>query len=94
MEESPRVLHPPGQHRTTSRQRSRLCDRVLHSSERFSVTNSDVDRLQSTDTNGALGEVGVRVNQDFELSEYADQQVRKVPVNNSGEVGPRTLREI
>ena len=58
------------------------------------MTNSDVDRLQSTDTNGALGEVGVRVNQDFELSEYADQQVRKVPVNNSGEVGPRTLREI
>ena len=49
---------------------------------------------ESTDTNGALGEVGVRGNQDLELAEHADQLVRKVPVNNSGEVGPRTLREI
>ena len=88
MEESPRVLHPPGQHLHQSRQRSRLCDRVLHGSERFSVTNSDVDRLQSTDTNSAFGEVGVGVDQDFELAEHADQQVCKVPVDDSREVGP------
>ena len=73
---------------TRSRQRSRLCDRVLHGSERFSVTNSDVDRLQSTDTNGAFGEVGVGVNQDLQLAEHADQQVCKVPVNDSRQVGP------
>ena len=78
----------PGQHRTTSRQRPRLCDRVLHGGERFSVTNSDVDRLQSTHTNSAFGEVGVGVDQDFELAEHADQQVCKVPVNDSREVGP------
>ena len=94
MEECPRVLHPPGQHLHQSRQRSRLCDRVLHCSEGFGVTNSDIDRLQSTDTHGALGKVGVGVDQDLELAEHADQQVCKVPVNNSGEVGPRTLREI
>ena len=52
------------------------------------MTNSDVDRLQGTDANGALGEVGVRVNQDLELAEHADQQVCKVPVNDSREVGP------
>ena len=32
------------------------------------MTNSDVDGLQSTDTNIAFGEVGVRVDQDFELA--------------------------
>ena len=32
------------------------------------MTNSDVDRLQSTDTNGAFGEVGVRVDLDLELA--------------------------
>ena len=52
------------------------------------MTHSDVDGLQSTDTHGALGEVGVGVNQDLELAEHADQQVCKVAVNNSGEVGP------
>ena len=58
------------------------------------MTNSDVDRLQSTDTNSAFSEVGVGIDQDLELTEHADQQVRKVPVNNSGEVGPCALREI
>ena len=58
------------------------------------MTNSDVDRLQSTDTNGALGKVVVRVNQDLELAEHADQKVGKVPVDNSREVGPRALREV
>ena len=68
MEESPRVLHPPGQHLHQSRQRSRLCDRVLHGSERFSVTNSDVDRLQSTHSNSAFSEVGLGINQECELA--------------------------
>ena len=88
MEESPRVLHPPGHHLHQGRQRSRLRDRVLHGGERFSVTNSDVDRLQATHTNSAFGEVGVGVDQDFELAEHADQQVCKVPVDDSREVGP------
>ena len=65
-----------------------LRDCVLHGSERFSVTNSDIYRLQSTDTNSAFGEVGVGVDQDLELAEHADQQVCKVPVNDSREVGP------
>ena len=77
-----------------SRRGLRLCDRVLHGSERFSVTNSDVDRLQSTDTHGAFGEVGVWVDQDLELAEHADQQICKIPVNDSREVGPCALREI
>ena len=58
------------------------------------MTNSDVDRLQSTHSNGALGEVGTGIYQDLELVEHADQKDRKVPVDNSGEVGPRTLREV
>ena len=53
-----------------------------------------VDRLQNTHTCRALGEVGVGINQDLELAEHADQQVCKVPVNNSGQVGPCALREI
>ena len=91
---SPRVLHSPGHPLHQSRQRSRLCDRVLHGSKRFSVTNGDVDRLQGTDTHGAFGEVGVGINQDFELAEHPDQQVCKVPVNDSREVGPCALREV
>ena len=53
--------------------RSRLCDRVLHGNEGFGVTNSDIDRLQSTDTHGAFGEVGIGIDQDLELAEHADQ---------------------
>ena len=51
------------------------------------MTNSDVDRLQSTDTNGALGEVGVGINQDLELAEHADQQITEVPANDCAQVG-------
>ena len=63
-------------------------------SERFSVTNSDIDRLQSTDTNSAFGEVGVGINQDLELAEHADQQITEISVNQSGQAGPRTLCEV
>ena len=52
------------------------------------MTNSDIDRLQSMDTNSAFGEVGVGINQDLELAEHADQQGCKVSVNDSREVGP------
>ena len=52
------------------------------------MTNCNINGLQSTDPNGAFCEVGVRVNQDFELAEHADQQVCKVPVDDSREVGP------
>ena len=51
-------------------------------------------RKQSTDTHGAFGEVGIGIDQDLELAEHADQQVRNVPVHNSGQVGPCVLREI
>ena len=44
------------------------------------MTHSDVDRLQSTNTNGAFGEVGVGVNQDLELAEHADQQITEISV--------------
>ena len=52
------------------------------------MTKSDVDRLQGTDAHGAFGEVGVGINQKLELDEHADQQICKVPVNDSGQVGP------
>ena len=48
----------------------------------------DVDRLQRTHTNSGFSEVGVGINQDFELAEHADQKVCKVPVNHSGQAGP------
>ena len=58
------------------------------------MTDCNINGLQSTHTNSAFGEVGVGINQDLELAEHADQQVCKVPVNNSGQVGPCALREI
>ena len=58
------------------------------------MTHSNVDRLQCPDAGRAFGEVGVGVHQDFQRPVEADQQVRKVPVNNSGQVGPCALREI
>ena len=57
----------------------------------------DEQRYRSTAEPGhqsAFGEVGVRVDQDFELAEHADQKVCKVPVDNSGQVGPCALREV
>ena len=65
----------PGQHRTTSRQRSGLCDRVLHGGERFSVTNSDIDRLQSPNTCRAFGEVGVGVYKNLQRPVQTNQEV-------------------
>ena len=52
------------------------------------MTNSDVDRLQSTDTNSASGKIRERINEDLKLAEHADQQITEVPVDNSREVGP------
>ena len=37
---------------------SRLCDRVLHRSEAFRVSDGDIDRLQRSDASRALDEVG------------------------------------
>ena len=47
-----------------------------------------------THTCRAYGEVRVGVHKDFELAEDADQQVCKVPVNDSREVGLEALREV
>ena len=44
------------------------------------MTNSDVDPLQSTDTNGAFGEVGVGINQDLELLQTAAESADLNPV--------------
>ena len=38
---------------------SRLCDRVLHRSEAFRVSDGDIDRLQRSDASRALGVVGI-----------------------------------
>ena len=58
------------------------------------MTDCNIKGLQSTDTNSALSEIGVRINEDLKLAEHADQQVCKVPVNDSREVGPCALREV
>ena len=58
------------------------------------MANSDVDRLQSTDTNSAFCEVGVGVHKDLQRSVQTDQQVCKVALDHSGQVGPRTLCEV
>ena len=52
------------------------------------MTNCNINGLQSTHTNSAFSEVGVGINKDLKLAEHADQQVCKVPVNDSREVGP------
>lgn len=65
----------------------------MHGGEGFSVTNSDVNRLQSTDSNGAFGEVGVGIDQNLKLAEHSDQQVCRIPVNDSREVGRCAVRE-
>ena len=71
-----------------------LCDGISHCCEGFSMTNCNINGLQSTHTNSAFGKVGVGINQDFELAEHADQQITEISVNQSGQVGPRTLCEV
>ena len=44
------------------------------------MTDCNINGLQSTHTNSAFGEVGVGINEDLKLAEYADQQVYKVLV--------------
>ena len=51
------------------------------------MTNCNINGLQSTDPNGAFCEVGVRVNQDFELAEHADQKITEISVNDRAQVG-------
>ena len=46
------------------------------------MTNSDVDRLQSTDTNSAFGEVGVGVYKNLQRPVQTNQEVsNNVPSN-------------
>ena len=71
-----------------------LRDRVLHRRKRFGMANCNVDRLQCPNACSALSEVGVGVHQDLQRPVKAYQKVGKVPVNNSGQVGPCALREI
>ena len=52
------------------------------------MANCNVDRLQSTHTCWAFGEVGVGVRKDLQRPVQADQRVCKVAVNNSGQVDP------
>jgi hypothetical protein len=52
------------------------------------MANSYVNRLQSPYTCRAFGEVGVGVHKDLQRPVQTDQQVCKVPVNDSREVGP------
>ena len=58
------------------------------------MTDCNINGLQSTHTNSALSKVGVGINKDLELAEHADQQVCKVAVDHSRQVGPRTLCEV
>ena len=71
-----------------------LRDRVLHGRKRFGMANCNVNCLQSPYTCRAFGEVGVGVHKDLQRSVQTNQQVRKVAVNSSGQVGPCALREI
>ena len=64
------------------------------SPQTISMAHYNVNRLQSTYTCRAFGEVSVGFDQDLELAEYSDQQVNKVPVNKGGEVGPSALCEV
>ena len=76
--------------RSRSRQRSRIYDRVLDDSKRFNVidSHSDIDRLHSTNTTGAFGEVGREINQDLKLAKHPDQKLREVAFDHSGQIGP------
>ena len=65
-----------------------LRDRVLHRRKRFGMANCNVNRLQSPYTCRAFGEVGVGVHKDLHRPVQTDQQVCKVAVNDSGQVGP------
>ena len=58
------------------------------------MTNSEDSRLESTNTNGAYSKVGGGGDQDVELVEHSNQRDCKVSVDNSRELGPRTLREV
>ena len=58
------------------------------------MANCNVDRLQSTHTCRAFGEVGLGVHKDLQRPVQTNQQVCKVPVNDSGQVGPCALREV
>jgi len=44
----------------------------MHYGEGFSLTYSDIDLLQSTNTHGGFFEVGVGINQDLKLAEHAE----------------------
>ena len=58
------------------------------------MANCNVNRLQSLHTCRALREVGVGVHKDLQRPVQANQQVCKVAVDHSGQVGPRTLCEV
>ena len=75
---------------STSRQRSRIYDRVLDDSKQFNVTDNhrDINRLHSTNTTSAFGEVGREINQDLKLAKHPDQKLREVAFDHSGQIGP------
>ena len=65
-----------------------LRDCVMHGGKRFGMAHSNVDRLQGAHTCGAFGEVGVGVHKDLQRPVETDQQIRKIPLDDSRQVGP------
>ena len=52
------------------------------------MANCNVDRLQSTHTCRAFGEVGVGIYKYFERAKEPDKQVGEISVDDSGQIGP------
>ena len=65
-----------------------LRNRVLHRCKRFSLTNCNVNRLQSPYTCRAFGEVGVGVHKDLQRPVQTDQRIGEIPVDDSRLVAP------
>ena len=72
----------PSLHELISLDVLRLCDRVLHRSERFTVTDSNIDALLNPNACRAFSKVGIGIYKYFEHAKEPDKQVGEISVDN------------